>query len=76
MDTGYRTMYTVEELHRNKRGKYSDDTRLEILHVLIEITCMNRCMARDKHDYFVLLRHERGYGVPPYKNNKFGRRST
>ena len=47
VDTGYRTMNTVEELHSNTRGKYSDDTILEIVYVLIESICMKRYMARD-----------------------------
>ena len=63
-DTVYRTMYTVEELYRNKRGKYSDDTRLEIVPVLIESKFMERDIARYKHDYVVLLHHERLHGVP------------
>ena len=50
VDTGYITMYIVEELHMNKLGKYNYDTELEILHVLIERTCMKRNMARYKQN--------------------------
>ena len=45
VDTGYRTMNTVEELHSNKRGKYSDDTRLEMLHALKHNMYRKRYMA-------------------------------
>ena len=64
MDTGYITMYTVEELHSNKRGKCSHDTRLEIVHGLIESTCMKNYISRYKHDYFVLLHHKRVHSGP------------
>ena len=56
-------MHTVEEMHSNKRGKYIYDTKVEIVHVLIESTCMERYMARYKYNYFVLLYHERVRGV-------------
>ena len=50
-------------MHSNKRGKYIYDTKVEIVHVLIESTCMERYMARYKYNYFVLLYHERVRGV-------------